>query len=119
MSNLCTKFNPLVATPIEIVRNGKKGDTSTTYDMWPDSAKTDNSIVEDFPEISAEGTAFQTKSFEDLQYFLQNGVFPEDVQNATAVTRRSAPQTRQQVGRETPATPIRRRPAPTNDEESF
>ncbi len=119
MSNLCAKFNPLVATPIEIVRNGKKGDTSTTYDMWPDSAKTDNSIVEDFPEISAEGTAFQTKSFEDLQYFLQNGVFPEDVQNATAVTRRSTPQTRQPVRRETPATPIRRRPTPTNDEESF
>lgn len=118
MSNLCAKFSPLVGTPVQIVRNGKKGDTSTTYDMWPDSARSDNSRVEDFPEINAEGTAFQTKSFEDLQYFLKNGVFPEDVQNATAVTRRSAPQTRQTVGRETPATPIRRRPS-TNDEESF
>ena len=53
---------------------------------------------------------------DDLQYFVNNGMFPENVQNTRAGQRQQM-QTRQPV-RETPAQPVRRRPA-TNDENSF
>lgn len=103
MSNLCAKFHPLVATPVEVVRNGKKGDTSTTYDLYPDSSKTDNSKITDFPEINAEGLTFQVKTFEELQHYLQTGTFPENDKN---------------TNNDNQATPIRRRPA-LNDEDKF
>lgn len=114
LSSLCARYNPLVSTLFEIERVGKKGDTSTSYETYV--IKTDNTKIEDLSEINAEGTAFQVKSFEDLQYFVNNGMFPENVQNTRAGQRQQM-QTRQPV-RETPAQPVRRRPA-TNDEDSF
>ena len=34
ISSLCARYNPLVSTPFEIERNGKKGDTNTTYETY-------------------------------------------------------------------------------------
>ncbi len=122
MSSLCSRYNPLVSTPFEIERIGKKGDTSTTYETY--AGVTDTARIEDFPEISAEGLTFQVKTFEDLQYYLQNNTFPEDAEN-TRASQRQPMQTRQPARRETPAQPFRRRPttqsnpAPVNDEDTF
>lgn len=112
MSNLCSRFNPLVATPVEITRCGKKGDTSTTYEMYPDSSATDNSKVEDFPEINAEGTCFQTKTLEELQNFIQTGNFENITPRGNANRQ---PQRNTQNNIPTRRTP----PVYTNDEESF
>lgn len=42
------RYGSLVAQPIEIERHGKKGDTNTTYELFP--LEVDNSQIEDFPE---------------------------------------------------------------------
>lgn len=115
ISSLCSRYNPLVSVPIEVERNGKKGDTNTTYEMYPGSP--DNSKVTDFPEINAEGICFQTKTAEELKYYLQNGVFLEENNQVARGTRQAGATYQQQ--REVQGTPIRRRPTYNNNEESF
>lgn len=115
LSSLCTRFNPLVATPIELERCGKKNDTNTSYQTYP--MQSDNTRLEDLPEIKAEGLAFQVKSYDELISYLNTGRFLENNQvargarqagNIQAVERRTQ--------RETPATPVRRRPNYDNEE---
>ena len=113
LASLCGRYNPLVGTPIEVERNGKAGDKNTTYELYP--MQSDNKKIEDFPEIKAEGLAFQVKSKEDLEYYLQNGVFPEDMQNQS-INRQNA---NRQTQREMPAAPIRRRPNYGSEEDGF
>jgi len=116
ISSLCARYNPLVSVPIEVERNGKKGDTSTTYEMYPGNP--DNAKITDFPEINPEGICFETKTAEEMRYFLQNGVFPEANTQVARGTRQAGATYQQQ--REMPANqPIRRRPTYSNDEESF
>lgn len=113
LSSLCSHFSPLVSTPFEIERVGKKGDTNTTYETYPMQA--DNSRIEDFPEIDAEGTCFQVKTYEDMEKFLQTGSF--DADQVARGGRQAGVTARQQ--REMPAnTPVRRRPS-YNEEDSF
>ena len=112
LSSLCARYNPLVSTSFEIERIGKKGDTSTTYETYP--KQTANLRVEDFPEINAEGTCFQVKTKEELEYYLKTGMFPEE-NNRT--TQRDNQEVQRRPRRETPATPIRRRPTQTYSEE--
>ena len=104
ISGLSTRYNPLVATPFEIERHGKKGDTNTTYEIYP--GRTDNSRIADFPECDIENMAFQVKSAAEMQNFLDTGSFERaartPVQNTTA-------------GRQVP---IRRTPT-RNEEDAF
>ena len=120
LSSLCSHFNPLVSTIFEVERIGKKGDTSTTYETY--NTKSDNAKVEDFPEINPEGIAFQVKTAEELNYYLDTGMFPEEEQpqsnnrgnyNVARGTRQAGVNRRA-----TRETPVRRRPN-YNDEESF
>lgn len=112
MSSLCSRYNPLVSTPFEIERVGKKGDTNTTYETYP--MQSDKARIEDFPEIKAEGTCFQTKTYEELERFLSTGTFEDNHTNTSRNTRQSVG--RQE--REMPANqPIRRRPSYSNNEE--
>lgn len=112
LSSLCSRYHPLVSTPIEIERIGKKGDTNTKYQPYP--RQSDNARIEDFPEIKAEGTAFLVKSKEDLEYYLRTGAFPDDKKSSQRDTR----QYEHRASRETPATPIRRRPT-YSEEDKF
>lgn len=111
MSSLCSRYNPLVSTPFEIERVGKKGDTNTTYETYP--MQSDNARVEDFPEVKAEGICFQTKTFEELQKFLETGTFEANVQ-----PRRSERQPQPEGRQATRETPVRRRPS-YNEEDNF
>lgn len=115
LSSLCSRYNPLVATPFEIERVGKKGDTNTTYETYP--GQPDSARIEDFPEINPEGICFQTKSFEEMQNFLQTGMF--ELEQAT---RRNNPQNNySRENREMSASsPVRRRPSySSNMEDTF
>lgn len=77
LSSLCARYNPLVSTVFEIERNGKKGDTNTTYETFV--VETDDIQLEDLPEIpELLGTLILDKSYEELEYFLEHGVFPGD-----------------------------------------
>lgn len=116
LSGLCMRNNPLVATPFEIERQGKKGDPTTSYELYPMTP--DNSRIEDFPEIKAEDIAFQTKTADELTYYLQTGMF-ENSKVIDRNARNNIPQ-RQSTSsqREMPATPVRRRPS-YNNEDTF
>ena len=79
LSSLCARYNPLVSTPFEIERNGKKGDTKTTYETY--ALDTDDVTLEDLPEVpELLGTLILDKSYEELEFFLENGYFEEDVE---------------------------------------
>lgn len=110
LSSLCARNNPLVSTPFEVERIGKKGDTNTSYETYP--MQRDNSRIEDFPEIKAEGIAFEVKTYEELKTYLDTGTFGEIVDRNE---RRQSTATNQ---RDVTSAPIRRRPNYSN-EESF
>lgn len=102
LDGFCARYNPLVSTPFEIERHGKKGDTNTSYEMFP--GRPDKSTIQDFPEIQIEGTAFQVKTFDEMNNFLDTGSFD----NKTPVRN---VQTRQ--------VPIRRTPTRNNEEDAY
>ena len=118
LSSLCARYNPLVGTPFEVERVGKKGDKSTTYETYP--KQSDNARVEDFPEINPEGICFQQKTAEELDYYLRTGSFPEQDEQVARGTRQSGNtrEVERRAQRETPAAPIRRRPT-YSEEDNF
>ena len=99
MSSLYARYNPLVSVPFDIERVGKKGDTNTTYETYP--LQQDNARIEDFPEVEIENVAFQVKTAEEMNYYLDTGSFPE---NNTNTRQNTTPQRR--PVRETPAPPF-------------
>ena len=99
ISSLCGRYagrNPLCAQVFEIERNGAKGDTNTTYQIYAVGGP-DDTQLEDLPEApDVLGTMILDKSFEELENFVQTGSFDNEEQ---PVRRRSAEPTRR-----TPAT---------------
>ena len=111
ISSLCARYNPLVSTPFEIERNGKKGDTSTTYETY--ALPTDDLTLEDLPEVpELLGTLILDKTYEELEFYLDNGYFEEDVENA-APPQRNPGRDRRPADREPEPTTRRRTPANT------
>lgn len=118
LASLCSRYNPLVATPFEIERNGKKGDTSTTYETY--AMKTDDTVLEDLPEVpEILGGLVLDKSADELITFLNTGAFDEeDIAPRRGSESRQAPSRGEQApsrsvaasGR--PATPASRQAAP-------
>lgn len=104
LSSLSARYNPLVSMPFEIERHGKKGDTNTTYEIFP--LERDEITLEDLPEVpSALGTIILDKTYEDLDYYLINGVFPKtDDEEEEPVRRPQAGRASTQPGRTAPAT---------------
>ena len=69
------RYGSLVEQPIDIERRGKKGDTNTTYEMFP-LAK-DGKHLEDFPEKQQlEGTYILKVSPQEM-YDIIDGVFTQ------------------------------------------
>lgn len=110
ISSLCSRYKPLVSMPFEVERIGKKGDTSTDYQFYP--LEKDNAQITDFEEINAEGICFQVKTAEEMQYYLENGMFPEEIQARNMQNQQRSIQ--RQVNREMP---VRRRPVNYGSEE--
>ena len=80
ISGLCSRYNkaPIYQQTFEIVRNGKPGDTQTTYEIYrTDEPVDDASLSEyDMPEIL--GTTVLDKSADDMEFYLDNGYFPPE-----------------------------------------
>lgn len=109
LSSLCARYNPLVSTPFEIERNGKKGDTKTTYETF--ALETDDTTLDDLPEVpELLGSLILDKTYEELEYFLQNNEFPGD-DKTESPQRREQPGVRRTVST-TPNTaqPVKRTP---------
>lgn len=72
LSSLCARYKPLVGGTFEIERNGKPGDTKTSYEVYP--VATDETTLTDLPEVpDPVGTIILDKSFEELQDYIETG----------------------------------------------
>lgn len=78
ISSICGRYaqnEPLCSHEFEIERNGKKGDTSTTYGIF--EVNRDNTVLEDLPELpDIIGGLVLDKSASDMEYYLDNNRFP-------------------------------------------
>ena len=117
ISSLAARYNPLVATPFEIERNGKRGDMKTTYETYP--LDSDDTSLEDLPEIpELLGTLILDKSYEELEFFLNNGYFEEDVEQQAPPQRNPGNDGRPtDNARTSNEMPTRRRPVASNNQE--
>ena len=83
------RYGSLVERPIEIERKGKKGDTSTTYEMF--ALEKDGKGLEDFPEkIDIEGT-FVVKASKQDMIDMVDGVYDWGGDKETATPNVRAP----------------------------
>jgi hypothetical protein len=117
ISSLAARYTPLVSTPFEIERNGKRGDTKTTYETYP--LDSDDTQLEDLPEVpELLGSLILDKTYEELEFFLNNGYFEESIDVQAPPQRNPRNDTRASAGERTPnEMPTRRRPAASNNQE--
>ena len=88
ISSICARYPNVVSHKFEIERNGKSGDTSTTYEIY--EVGKDDTTLEDLPEQrDVLGTLILDKSSDDMEFFIDNGYFPPDGEEAP-VRRRSS-----------------------------
>lgn len=112
ISSICARYPHVVSHKFEIERNGKVGEQTTTYEIY--EVGQDNTTLEDLPEQNdVLGTLVLDKSTDDMEFFLDNGYFPPDGDDAP-VRRRSSRQDDEQSDearrgtRRTPAASSRR-----------
>lgn len=90
ISSLCARYasnSKLVSHVFEIERNGKPHETTTTYEIY--EVDKDDTTLEDLPETrDILGTVVLDKSADDMDFFLDNGYFPPEGDEAP-VRRRS------------------------------
>ena len=88
ISSICARYPDVVSHVFEIERNGKKGETTTTYEIY--EVDKDDTTLEDLPEANDPlGTIILDKSADDMEFFLDNEYFPPDGDEAP-VRRRSS-----------------------------
>lgn len=81
LSSICARYPNVVSHKFEIERNGQKGDTATTYEIY--EVGKDETTLEDLPEqAEVLGTLVLDKSADDMEFFLDNGYFPPDGDDA-------------------------------------
>ena len=92
ISSLCARYaskDSLVSHVFEIERNGKKGDTSTTYEIY--EVDRDNTTLDDLGEVQDPiGTVILDKTAEDMSAYLETGQFPPTDGEDMPVRRRSS-----------------------------
>lgn len=77
ISSLCARYDNLVSHEFEIERNGKKGETTTSYEIY--EVKHDDTTMEDLPEVpEIIGGLVLDKSADDMDFYLENGYFPPE-----------------------------------------
>lgn len=88
ISSICARYPHLVSHTFEIERNGKPGSTQTTYEIYETGQ--DSTTLEDLPEIpEIVGGIVLDKTADDMEYYLQEGVFPPDDSDDEPIRRRS------------------------------
>ena len=106
ISSICSRYPNTVNHVFEIERNGAKGDTSTTYEVY--EIDKDDTTLEDLPEASAPlGSVVLDKTADDMEFYLDNEYFPPD--DDMPVRRR---ENREEA-------PVRRTPASGRRRETF
>lgn len=115
ISSICARYPNVVSHIFEIERNGQKGDTSTTYEIY--EIDRDDTKMEDLPEASDPlGTIILDKSADDMEFYLENEYFPPE--DDEAPVRRRASKSEEDVpfdGGRTERRSTRRTPANRGD----
>ena len=95
IAGLCARYSNLASRVFEIERNGKKGDTKTTYNEYP-MGDADGTTVQDILDdcgveelVNPLGTIILDKTEEEMEYYLEHEEFPED-RDETPVRRRGS-----------------------------
>lgn len=104
LSGICSRYasgdKPLVSHTFDVERHGKKGDTSTTYEIFETGS--DDTRLEDLPELpEILGTIILEKTAEEMEFYISDGYFPN---NDGAPSRSSNERSEDRpVGRRTPS----------------
>lgn len=87
MKGYVDNYGPMSGILCKVIRHGKAGDIKTTYDIIPNINPSQYPqekfpIPQDdpFEDYSAEGTIVMSKSVQDIETFIQTGVFPQQTQ---------------------------------------
>lgn len=97
LSSMCARYPHLVSNVFEIERNGKAGDTATTYEIYP--IDKDDTTLEDFEVPEILGGLVLDKTADEMRDFLATGSF-EDTANVTR--RNTREESRSDYSRRTP-----------------
>lgn len=76
LSSICARYPNLVSHIFDIERNGRAGDTKTTYEIY--EVDDDDKTLDDFEMPNILGGLVLDKTADELQYYLDNGYFPND-----------------------------------------
>lgn len=101
LSSLCARYPHLVSHTFEIERNGKNGDTATTYEIY-ETGCDDNVTLEDFEFNNPLGSHILEKSADEMQYYLDRQVFPTEGNDAPVSRRSSSDRDEERSSRRTP-----------------
>lgn len=114
LSSICSRYPNLVSHIFEIERNGKKGEQTTTYEIY--EVGQDDTILEDLPEVpEILGGVVLDKTAQEMEHYLDYGEFPSTEQP----TERRAESRREEVTRRTPANTNRREVESPRRREAF
>ena len=109
ISSICARYPNVVSHIFEIERNGKKGETTTTYEIY--EVDKDDTTLEDLPEVpNPLGGLVLDKSAEDMDFYLESGYFPPDDEEDEQPVRR-----RESRDRDRDDAPRRRTPGRRGD----
>lgn len=76
IQGLINRYSPLSEHVFEVERHGRPGDTSTKYEIYPlDGVEVVDVSEMEQPEL--EGGIILEKSFEEMEYYLDHGDFPQ------------------------------------------
>lgn len=90
LSSICSRYgkNPIVSQTFEIERNGKKGEQTTTYEVYRTDDAPDDARLEDYDMPQIVGKAVLDKSADDMEFYLENGMFPPEDEPVRRSSRR-------------------------------
>ena len=74
LTSMCSRYPNTVAHTFEIERNGKAGDTQTTYEIY-ETGETEGVTMENFDVPNPLGTIILDKTAEEMETFLNTGDF--------------------------------------------
>lgn len=114
LSSYCARNPEVVSVVTEIERNGKPKSTDTTYMLYATKDVPERDKLEDFADEMPEilGRYVLDKTADDMEYFLDEGEFPDEDSN----DEDEAPRRRESSRRERDEEP-RRRPSRRGREE--
>jgi hypothetical protein len=83
ISGLCARYPNLVSRTFDIERNGKKGEQTTTYSVYPVGDADGTTVQDILDDLGIEklpnplGTSVLNKSADDMEYYVEHGDFPQ------------------------------------------